>query len=88
MTTIVKRCRGGEKRGTRAIDGFRKILMIPDSEIPKRPEFEVKSKIGKFFMNEKVFEEYSIKIYEIDPYFYEYHKEKQKDKKTKTKTNR
>ena len=40
---------------------------IPDSEIPECPEFEVKSKIGKLFMNEKVLEEYSVKIYEIDP---------------------
>ena len=36
-----------KKRGIRAIDEFRKKLMIPDSEIPKCPEFEVKSKIGK-----------------------------------------
>ena len=47
MTTIIKRCRGEKKRGIRAIDRFRKKLMIPDSEIPKCPEFEVKSKIGK-----------------------------------------
>ena len=33
-------------RGIRAIDGFRKKL-IPDSEIPKFPDFEVKSKIEK-----------------------------------------
>ena len=46
MTTIIKRCRGEKTRGIRAIDGFRKKLMIPDSEIPKCPEFEVKSKIG------------------------------------------
>ena len=50
--------------------------MIPDSEIPKCPEFEVKSKIGKLFMNEKFLEEYSVRIYEIDPYFYENYKEK------------
>ena len=48
--------------------------MIPDSQIPKSPEFEVKSKIGKLFMNEKIPEDYSVKIYEIDPYFYEHHK--------------
>ena len=54
MSTIIKRCRGEKKRGIRAIDGFRKKLMIPDSEIPKCPEFEVKSKIGKLFMNEKI----------------------------------
>ena len=76
MTTIIKCCRGEKKRGIRVIDGFRKKLVIPDSEIPKCPEFEVKSKIGKLFMNEKIFEEYSVRIYEIDPYFYEHHKEK------------
>ena len=76
MTTIIKRCRGEKTRGIRAIDGFRKKLMIPDSEIPECPEFEVKSKIGKLFMNEKILEEYSVKIYEIDPYFYEHYEKK------------
>ena len=77
MTTIIKHCTGKKKKGgIRAIGGFRKKLMIPDSEIPKCPEFEVKSKIGKLFMNEKIFEEYSVKIYEIDPYFYDHYKEK------------
>ena len=75
MTTIIKRCRGEKKRGIRAIDGLRKKLMITESEIPKGPEFEVKSKIVKFFMNEKILEKYSAEIYEIDPYFHEYHKE-------------
>ena len=50
--------------------------MIPDSETPKCPEFKVKSKIEKFFMNERIFEEYSVRIYEIDPCFYEHQKEK------------
>ena len=45
--------------------------MIPDSEIPKCPEFEVKSKIGKIFKKHNPLEEYSVKIYKIDPYFYE-----------------
>ena len=54
MTTINKRCRGEKKRDIRAIDGFRKKLIIPDCEIPKCPEFEVKSKTGKLFMNEKI----------------------------------
>ena len=27
-------------------------------------------------MNEKILEEYSVKIYEIDPYFYNHYKEK------------
>ena len=42
MTTIIKRCRGEKTRGIRTIDGFRKKLMIPDSEISKCSEFEVK----------------------------------------------
>ena len=50
--------------------------MIPDSEIPKCSEFEVKSKIEKLFMNEKIIEEYSVRIYEIGSYFYENYKEK------------
>ena len=50
--------------------------MIPDSEIPACPEFEVKSKIRNIFINEKILEEYSVKIYEIDPYFYEHYGKK------------
>ena len=76
MTTIVKQCRGEKTRGIRAIDGFRKKLMIPDSEIPKCPEFEAKSKIGKIFKKHNPLEEYSVKIYEIDPYFYEHYEKK------------
>ena len=76
MTTIIKSCRGEKTRGIRAIDGFRNKLMIPDFEIPKYPEFEVKSKIGKIFKNHIFFEEYSVKIYEIDPYFYEHYEKK------------
>ena len=44
--------------------------MIPDSEIPVCPEFEVKSKIGKLFMNENILEEHSVKVYEIDPFLW------------------
>ena len=75
MTNIIKHCRG-EKRGIRAIDGFRKQLMIPDFEISKCPEHEVKSKIRTIFVNEKILEEYSVKNYEIDPYFYEHYRKK------------
>ena len=57
------------KIGERKIDGFRKKLMIPDSEITECPEHEVKSKIGNMFVNEKLLEEYSVRIYEINPYF-------------------
>ena len=73
MTTIIKRCRGEKTRDIRAIDGFRKKLMIPDSEISKCPEFEAKSKIGNIFKKHNPLEEYSVKIYEIDPYFYEHY---------------
>ena len=76
MTNIVKRCRDEKKGGIRAIDGFRKKLMISDNEISVCPEHEVKSKIGTIFVNEKILEEYSVKIYEIDSYFYEYYNKK------------
>ena len=52
--------------------------MIPDSEISLCPEFQVKPKIGKLFMNEKILEEYSVKIYEIYPFFNKHQKEKNK----------
>ena len=73
MTNIIKHCRGEKKR---AIDGFTKKLMIPDLEISKCQELEVKSKIGTIFVNEKILEGYSVKIYEIDSCFYEHYKEK------------
>ena len=42
MTNIIKHCRSEKKRRIRVIDGFRKKLMIPDHEITKCPEHEVK----------------------------------------------
>ena len=48
--------------------------MIPDYEISVSTEHKVKPKIGTIFVNEKILEEYSAKIYEIDPYFYEHYK--------------
>ena len=71
MTTIVIRYRGEKTRSIRAIDRLRNKLMIPDSEIPKCPELKVKSKIGKIFKSHNPLEEYSIRIYKINPYFYE-----------------
>ena len=62
MTNVIKRCRGEKRRGVRKIDGFRKKLMIPDSEIPECPEFKFKSIIGNIFVNEKIVEEYSVKV--------------------------
>ena len=56
--------------------------MIPDSEIAECLEYEVKSKTGNIFVNKKILKEYSVKIYEIDPYFYEHYKKKYKLVKT------
>ena len=78
MTTTNKRCRGEKTRRIRAIDGFRKKIMISDFEIPKCPEFEVKSKIWKIFKNRNSLEKYSVKIYEIDSYFYKHYQKKYK----------
>ena len=78
MATVIKRCRREKTKGIRAIDGFRKKVMIPDSEIPKCPKFEVKSKIGKIFKNHNLLDEYTVRIYEIDPYFYEHYEKKYK----------
>ena len=60
MTNIIKHSRGEKKRGIKAIDGFRKKLLILDSEISKCSEHEVKSKMGIIFVNEKILEEYSL----------------------------
>ena len=64
------------KKRQKKIDGFRKKLMIPESEILEYPEHEVKSKTGNIFVNQKILEIYSVKIYKIDPYFWEHYKEK------------
>ena len=50
--------------------------MIPDFKITKCPEHKVRTKIGTIFANEKILEEYSVQIYEIDPYFYEHYVKK------------
>ena len=60
--------------------------MIPDFEICECMEHKVKSKIGTIFVNEKILEEKSAKIYEIDPYFYEHYK-KNKYKLVKMNVN-
>ena len=39
-------------------------------------EFEVQSKIGKIFKKHNPIEEYYVRIYEIDPYFYEHYEKK------------
>ena len=76
MINIAKHCRGEKKRGPRAIDGFRKKLMILDYEISESLEHEVKPKIETVFVNEDILKECSVKIYEINPYFYEHYNKK------------
>ena len=61
---------------TGAIDRFRKKLMYSDSEIPKCSEFDVNSKIGKIFKIHNPIEEYSVRIYEVDPHFYKHYEKK------------
>ena len=39
-----------KRGGIKVIAGFRKKLMIPDSEISVCPEHEVKSKIGNMYL--------------------------------------
>ena len=55
------------------IHGFRKKLVIAEYKIQECQQREVKSKIGHIFVNEKIFEEYSVKIYEIDSCFFEHY---------------
>ena len=87
MTTVIKCCRGEKTRGIRAIDGFINKLMIPDSEILKCPEFEVKSKIGKIFEKHNPLEEHTVKIYDVYPYFYGHYEKKNKNKLMKMGVN-
>ena len=44
MTNIIKHCKGQKKRGIKAIDGFRKHLMIPDCKISVSIKHVVKIK--------------------------------------------
>ena len=76
MTNIIKHCRGEKKRNKSNRRILKKLLMIIN-EISVCPEHEVKSKIGIIFVNEEILQEHSVKVYEIDPYFYEHHKKRQ-----------
>ena len=49
--------------------------MIPESDILGCSKYDVKSKVRNIFVNEKILEKYSVKIYELDLYFYEHYKE-------------
>ena len=60
-----------KKRGVRSAERFRRKLFIAEHEIYESIENRLKSKIVKIFVNEEILEEYSVKIYEVDPYFSE-----------------
>ena len=49
--------------------------MILVSEISKCSEYGVKAKTGNVFVNERILDECCVKIYEIDPQFYEHYNE-------------
>ena len=49
---------------------------MPDHQISVSIEHNVKSKIGTIFSNEDILEEYSVKNYEVDPYFSEHYEKK------------
>ena len=78
MTAIIKNSKGEKKEVKEKQMSSEKELMLPESEISEFPEHEVKSKIGNIFVKEKILEEYSVKINEIDPYFYEHYRKKYK----------
>ena len=52
MTLVINYCRGDKKR-RKKIDGFRKKLKIPQSEISESSQYDVKSKVCNIFVNEK-----------------------------------
>ena len=49
------------------MDRFRRKLGFTECDIIVLSEYSIKSKIGKIFANEKILEEYNVKIYKIDP---------------------
>ena len=65
-----------KKRDVRSTGELKRKLRIPEHEICESIEHKVKSKIRKTFVNEQIVEEYSVKIYKIDPYFSEHYKKR------------
>ena len=78
MTSVINHCRDEKKKEAKEKQAdSEKNLKIPESEILECSEYDLKSKIGNIVVNEKTIEEYSVKIYEINPYFYEHYKKMQ-----------
>ena len=65
-----------KKRGVRSAESFRRKLFISQHEIYGSIEHRLKSKIGTIFKKEKILKEYSVKIYEINPYFSEHYEKR------------
>ena len=65
-----------KKRREKRTGEFIKKLKIPKYETSQCAEYKIRSKIGKIFVDKKILEEYSVKIYEINFYFYEHYEEK------------
>ena len=65
-----------KKRGVRSAESFRRKLFISQHEIDGSIEHRLKSKIGTIFKKEKILKEYSVKIYEINPYFSEHYEKR------------
>ena len=59
-----------KKKESKKVDEFREKLGFTGVDIMALSEYSIKSEIGKMFANEKIFEEYYVKIYEIGLYFY------------------
>ena len=55
---------------------FRRKLGLTEYRIMAPGEYSIKSKIRKMFAKGKMFEEYCVKIYEIEAYFYKHYAEK------------
>ena len=66
----MKSCSGEQKRGERKTAKFRTKLVVPESKISQCEENYLRLK--------KILEKYSVKIYEIDSYFYKHYEKKDK----------
>ena len=61
MATVIKRFQGRKKRHEWKIDGLRKKLIIPESQIQSVQT----TKIGNIFVKEKMLEEYSVLLIKL-----------------------
>ena len=76
MTTVIKCCTGEIKKRQKKNRWIQK--KVDDSRIWnfRMPWIRSQIKNREQFINEKILKEYSVKIYKIDPYFYEHYGKK------------